>query len=51
LLGLSLVIAATGIVIYESLIIHRQLESELLDVPDLARGVGKRPGKICDGTR
>ena len=48
LIGLSLVIAASAIVLYESLIIHRQLETELLDLPDLARGIGKAPGKIAD---
>ena len=51
LLGLALVVVATAIVIYESLIIHRQLEAELLDVPDLARGIGAKPGKIGDDAR
>ena len=48
LVGLSLVILASAIVLYESLIIHRQLETELLDLPDLARGIGKAPGEIAD---
>ena len=47
LVGLFLVIAA-GIVIYESLIIHRQLEADVLDLPDLAHGIGAQPGKIDD---
>lgn len=47
-LGLALVVLASAIVIYESLIIHRQLQSELLDLPALARAIGKKPGKISD---
>ena len=51
LVGLALVVVATAIVIYESLIIHRQLEAELLDLPDLAHGLGAKPGKIGDEER
>ncbi|MCX8252618.1 hypothetical protein RHAL1_03211 [Beijerinckiaceae bacterium RH AL1] len=51
LAGLALVIAATAIVIYESLIIHRQLEAELLDLPELAHGMGAQPGAIGDEGR
>jgi hypothetical protein len=51
LAGLALVIAATAIVIYESLIIHRQLEAELLDLADLAHGMGAQPGEIGDEGR
>ncbi len=51
LLGLFLVVVATCVVLYESLIIHRQLETELLDVPDLAHGIGEESGKIGDKTR
>lgn len=51
LIGLSLVIVASAIVVYESLIIHRQLEAELLDLPELAHGIGKEPGKIDDDSR
>ena len=51
LIGLALVVVATAIVIYESLIIHRQLEAEILDLPDLAHGVGAAPGKIGDEER
>ena len=51
LVGLSLVIVATSIVLYESMIIHRQLETELLDLPDLARGIGQEPGTISDDSR
>lgn len=47
-LGLALVVVASGIVMYESLIIHRQLASELLDLPSLARESGQKPGKITD---
>lgn len=49
--GLSLVIIASLIVLYESFIIHRQLETELLDLPDLAAGIGQEPGKIDDSSR
>ena len=51
LIGLFFVIVATSIVLYESLIIHRQLETELLDLPELARGIGEEPGKISDDAR
>ena len=48
LIGLVLVIVASTIVILESTIIHRQLRSELMDVPELARGTGHEPGSISD---
>lgn len=51
LFGLTLVIAATSIVIYESRIIHRQLRAELLDLPELAHGIGEEPGQIGDDSR
>lgn len=51
LVGLSLVIAASAIVLYESLIIHRQLETELIDIPDLAHGIGQKAGTIGDDAR
>lgn len=51
LIGLSLVIVASAIVLYESLIIHRQLATELLDIPELAHGIGEEAGSISDGSR
>ena len=51
LLGFLLVIAATIIVIREGMITQRQIYSELLDVPDLAEGVGQEAGNISDPQR
>jgi hypothetical protein len=51
LLGFLLVIAATIIVIREGMITQRQIYSELLDVPDLAEGVGQEAGDISDPQR
>jgi Protein of unknown function (DUF2721) len=45
-LGLGLVILAAGLVVREGFITRRQIDSELLDVPDLARLVGREPGAI-----
>ena len=49
--GFTLVIAAAVIVLMESVIIQRQIDSELLDVPDLAHGSGQRTGSIADPNR
>ncbi|KAA0121260.1 DUF2721 domain-containing protein [Methylobacterium sp. P1-11] len=51
LLGFFLVIAATIVVILEGRITHRQIYSELLDVPDLAQGIGEEAGDIGDPKR
>src|SRR4051812_16356159 len=51
LLGFVLVITAAVLVILEALITHRQLDDELLDVPELAESTGQRPGFITDGNR
>ena len=51
LLGFLLVIAAAVVIILENRITFRQLESEVLDVPDLADGIGQRAGKITDSRR
>jgi hypothetical protein len=48
LLGFGLVIVATLFVIVEGSITHRQLDSELLDVPDLAQSTGQAPGSNID---
>jgi hypothetical protein len=45
-LGLTLVIAAAALVIVESVISHRLLNEELLDVPELARATGQEPGAV-----
>jgi len=49
--GLALVIAAAILVIVENSIIQRATDSELLDVPDLARGSGQVDGDITDPNR
>jgi hypothetical protein len=63
LLGFVLIIAAAVLVIVESTITHRQIASELMDVPELARSVGqeargdhrrksgltRRPAPLADG--
>ena len=46
LAGFSLVILATVYVIVEGSISQRQIVSELMDVPDLARSLGQEPGRI-----
>ncbi|HEX2942017.1 MAG TPA: DUF2721 domain-containing protein [Rhodopila sp.] len=46
--GFSLVVVAAIIVILESSIVRRQLDSELLDVRDLAESTGQQPGSIAD---
>jgi hypothetical protein len=51
LLGFLLVIGATVIVIREGMITHRQIQSELLDVPDLAQSIGQEAGNIADPRR
>jgi hypothetical protein len=48
LMGFILVIVAAGIVMVESSIIRRQIDSELLDVPDLAQSSGQETGNITD---
>jgi hypothetical protein len=44
--GFGFVIIATVFVIIEGLITHRQLDSEILDIPDLARSTSQEPGDI-----
>jgi hypothetical protein len=51
LLGFTLIIVAAIIVMVESSIIHRQLDSELLDVPDLAQATGQEGGDITTQKR
>lgn len=51
LIGFALVIVAAGFVVREGFITRRQLISELLDVPDLAKGTGRSPGAITDSNR
>lgn len=51
MLGMLLVIAGTVIVILEGRIIYRQIDSELLDVPDLAASSGQQAGAITDPRR
>ena len=46
--GLALIILAAVLVIKENTIIQRAIDSELLDVPELARGSGQKPGTIAD---
>lgn len=50
-IGLSLVIIATIIVMREGMITNRQIYNELLDIPDLAEGVGQEAGDISDPQR
>lgn len=51
LLGFLLVIVGAGIVIMEGRIIRRQIQSELLDIPDLAHGIDQEAGAISDPQR
>jgi hypothetical protein len=44
--GFAAVIVATVFVIMEGLVTQRQLDSELLDIPDLAHSTGQEPGDI-----
>ncbi|MGY3420651.1 hypothetical protein ACVWZW_001126 [Bradyrhizobium sp. F1.13.4] len=45
--GFGLVIAATVLVIFDASYSQRQLDTELLDVPDLANKTGQKPGKVA----
>ncbi len=49
--GLLVVIVAAILVIVENSIIQRAVDTELLDVPELAESTGQRPGAIDDGRR
>ncbi|MGY3452640.1 hypothetical protein ACVILH_004982 [Bradyrhizobium sp. USDA 4353] len=49
--GFALVIAATVLVIIEASYTHRQLDAELLDVPDLAHRTGLEPGRLSRAPR
>ncbi len=51
LLGFTLVIVAAVFVLAESSIIHRQLDTELLDVADLARSTGQQSGDVTGSRR
>jgi hypothetical protein len=51
LIGFVLVIAAAALAIVESSITHRQLDGELLDVPDLAQSTGQEFGDITHQER
>jgi hypothetical protein len=51
LLGFILVIVATVLVIMEGTVTHRQIDNELLDVPDLAHSTGHEAGAITDPDR
>jgi hypothetical protein len=51
LLGFTLVIVAAGIIVAEGLVARRQLDSELLDVSDLAEAAHQRPGDITSPDR
>ena len=44
--GLTLVIVGSVLVIMEASYAHRQLDAELLDVPDLAEKTGQQPGMV-----
>jgi hypothetical protein len=46
LAGFALVITSAVLVLIESRVTQRQLNDEVLDVPDLARGLGQEPGSI-----
>lgn len=46
LLGFALVIVAAGFIVREGQITRRQIDSEFLDVEDLAKSAGRRPGSI-----
>ena len=44
--GLALVIVGAVLVLMEASYAHRQLDAELLDVPDLAHKTGQQPGMV-----
>jgi hypothetical protein len=46
--GLALVIVAAILVIRENSLLQRAIDTELLDVPDLADQTGQKPGAIDD---
>jgi uncharacterized membrane protein YraQ (UPF0718 family) len=46
--GLAMVIAGAVLVLMEASYAHRQLDAELLDVPELARKTGQKPGMVRD---
>ncbi|MBV8361876.1 MAG: DUF2721 domain-containing protein [Deltaproteobacteria bacterium] len=48
LAGLAMIIVAAIIAIFENSIIQRAIDAELLDIPELARQTGQRPGAIAD---
>ncbi|RDE07067.1 DUF2721 domain-containing protein [Sphingomonas aracearum] len=50
-LGLALVIVAAAIVIWEGVLIRRQLNNELRDLPDLAHRTGNNAGSVLSGER
>lgn len=50
LVGFCLVIGAAILVIIESTISRKQMDTELLDVPDLARNIGREPGGVSGPT-
>ena len=49
IVGIGLVIASAVMVMMEGAITHRQLNSELLDVPELAESMGMQPGGRSTG--
>src|SRR4051812_22104496 len=49
ILGLALIIASAAIVIREGTITRRQLDSELLDIPELAESTGMQSGGRSTG--
>lgn len=51
LIGFILVIVATIFVLIEGMVTHRQMDNELLDVPDLAHSTGHEAGAITDPDR
>ena len=51
LLGFTLVIVAAVFVLAESSIIQRQLDTELLDVADLAKSTGQHSGDVTGSRR
>lgn len=48
LAGFALVIVAAAIVVWEGRITRRQIDSEFLDIEDLAKSAGRRPGSVSD---
>jgi hypothetical protein len=46
--GLALITVGATVAIKENSIIQRAIDSELLDVPDLAQKTGQKPGSIAD---